>query len=170
MNRHTVWPIKLVAVAVLATGCAAVQARDGAASPAPAIAVTARDNAAEVRAALAERYLALAGPLNVRVQELGRRVGQVHDLAGMREVSLAYAAVEDEFVAGLRALPVPDDLKPVIRDAISAGVRVAALNRRAAAGDDPSVVGPSLSAALDAQRAALGQLRGALGLGEVPQS
>jgi hypothetical protein len=162
VNRHNVPSLGLVIVAVLTVACGTARAGEVAQTPAPA----ARDVAAE-RTALVNAYLALAAPLNVRVHDLGKRVDAAHDLTAMRQISLAYAAVEDEFATGLRALAAPDDLKPMVVDAITAAEQVAALNRRAAAGGD-AAVGASLGVALDAQRLALGRLRSALGLGAVP--
>jgi hypothetical protein len=166
VNGQRVSPIALVLVAALTVGCGAVRA--GEAEPAPGATTSAV--AAPHRAAVSDAYLALAGPLNVRVRELAGRVDRARDLAAMREISLGYAAVEDEFANGLRALPVPDDLKPLVGAAIDAASQVASLNRRAAAGEDPATIGPTLRAALDVQRAALRQLRAALGLDALPGS
>ena len=166
MNGVRVSPAALVVVAALMVGCGAARAGDAAPPPVP----TANAVAAPDRAALADHYLALAGPLNVRVRELAGRVDDARDLAAMREISLAYAVVEDEFATGLRALAVPGDLKPLVGAAIDAASQVASLNRRAAAGEDPTTIGPKLGTALDVQRAALRQLRAALGLGTLPGS
>jgi hypothetical protein len=164
VNRHNVPPLGLVIVAALSVACGTARGGDVAPTAAP----VAQDAAAVERAALADHYLALAGPLNVRVGDLAKRVDKASGLAAMRDISLAYAAVEDEFATGLRALAAPDDLKPMVVAAITAAEKVAALNRRAAAGGDMTGVGAGLGDALDAQRLALGRLRGALGLGPVP--
>lgn len=164
MERQRGSLIGLVVVAALTIGCGSARAGD-IVEATPAMI---RDDTAAVRAAFADGYLALVGPLNLRVRELGRRVDSVTGLAEMRAISLAYAVVEEEFATGLRALVPPDELKPTVHAAVSAAEQVAALNRRAAADDDVTSVGPSLGTALDAQRAALGELRAALGLGPVP--
>ncbi|HEV7810653.1 MAG TPA: hypothetical protein VGO64_08635, partial [Candidatus Limnocylindrales bacterium] len=140
MNRHNVPLLGLVVVAALGVACGT--ARGGEVGP-TSVPVE-RDVAAVERAALADRYLALAGPLNLRVQDLARRIDQASDLGGMHDISLAYAAVESEFATGLRALTVPDDLKPMVVAAITAADQVASLNRRAAGGTDIAGVGGPL--------------------------
>lgn len=165
MDRHNVPPLGLVVVAVLTVACGTGRAGEVAA---PTAVPVVQDVVVVDRVALADRYLALAGPLNVRVRELGKRIDQANDLAAMHAISVEYAAVEDELVTGLRALTVPDDLKPMFVAAIAAAEQVAALDRRAASGGDIAGVGASLGVALDSQRLALGRVREALGLGPVP--
>jgi len=166
-NGHSLLPCGLVLTAVFAVACGGVGVN---APPAQSVASapSAADVAATERAALASRYLALAGPLNVKVRAIGKRIDQAKDLEAMHEISLDYAAVEEELSRSLGGLTVPDEVKPAVLAAIAAADEVAVLNRRAAAGDDARKVGVLLSVALDSQRAALGRLRYALGLGPVP--
>src|SRR3954452_13742469 len=105
--------------AALLAGCTTV---DGAA-----------DRAAEpTREDTATAYLALVGPLNARLRELGARVDATRALDEMQAIALGYAAVENEFRQALLALDVPADLRDEARAAADAAERVAKLDRAAA--------------------------------------
>ena len=114
-------------------------------------------------------YVALATPLNVRLCELGVRSDAAADLPALRTLAVEYAAIHEEFAAGLAAIPFPADFERDTALAVAAVERVAMLNRRASVADgDFTAIGDEIGRALDAQRRVLARLRLRLQLAPLP--
>jgi hypothetical protein len=157
-GRGRAWRVALSAIAIVTV--AACASADGA---------TTDRGQAPSRADAASAYLALVGPLNARLRDIGERVDARPDLDAMADISRDYADVQDAFHDGLLALDVPAELRDEADAAADAADRVADLDRAAAARPaDAQRIGAQLSQALDNQRVWLGRLRDGLGLGPVP--
>lgn len=120
-----------------------------------------------VAATVAARYLELAAPLNARLRAAGAALDGSPTASQLHDVDLEYAAIEEDFATGLRAVWVPADLRSSVDALASAAEAVAAANRSlaTATGSGLDQVGGDLSAALDRQRAEVDGLRAALGIG-----